>query len=373
MHEARVEDIKVADLREAFLKAPPLQISDIVHSPQEEVEFKTYLIHCMARIIVQFGGHGFEKFKDDLDKTQPASKKKIEVHKTELFPLPAMHIDESTIIGNADVDAAIANELQIRDSKFLDLLARFFGGDQLSLARRRALELLRAGHESDYHGWFWGVDLIGLFHGKIADAHGTLLTHFGKPNAGTRNPCCLAFHNTRLDRLPITTTSLPPFRTCRDLIFVSLYARVLHCLLLVSGYTSLDEYLSNVNSWLEVYSHAEKIYETYLTPGIVDDLRFERDIEVMEQANQERTNTDPPIPTEGDMVFENAILFLRDALISREFTDAVKAGDSGRILLVLKTWALSFRGNGRTKYAYEMLHVVHNLTSVWPEPIRYAL
>ena len=49
---------------------------------------------------------------------------------------------------------------------------------------------------------------------------------------------------------------------------------------------------------------------------------------------------------EGDMVFENAILFMRDGLISREFTDAVKAGDSGRVVLVLKTWALSYRGNG---------------------------
>ena len=45
------------------------------------------------------------------------------------------------------------------------------------------------------------------------------------------------------------------------------------------------------------------------------------------------------------MVFENAVLFLRDALISREFSDAVKVGDSGRVVLVLKTWALSFRGN----------------------------
>jgi hypothetical protein len=43
------------------------------------------------------------------------------------------------------------------------------------------------------------------------------------------------------------------------------------------------------------------------------------------------------------MVLENAILFMRDALISREFTDAVKAGDSERVVLVLKTWALSFR------------------------------
>jgi hypothetical protein len=77
-------------------------------------------------------------------------------------------------------------------------------------------------------------------------------------------------------------------------------------------------------------------------------------------------------PTDGDAVFENASLFLRDALMSREMNDAVKAGDSGRVVLVLKTWALSFRGNGRTKYAFEMLHLIHNLHSVWPAPVRYV-
>ncbi|KAH7917112.1 hypothetical protein BV22DRAFT_983924, partial [Leucogyrophana mollusca] len=52
------------------------------------------------------------------------------------------------------------------------------------------------------------------------------------------------------------------------------------------------------------------------------------------------------------------------------FTDAVKAGDSGRVVIILKVWALSFRGNGRTKYAYEMLHLIHNLSNVWPKAVR---
>jgi hypothetical protein len=30
---------------------------------------------------------------------------------------------------------------------------------------------------------------------------------------------------------------------------------------------------------------------------------------------------------------------------------------------------LSFRGNGRTKYAYEMLHLIHHLTKIWPKAI----
>ena len=58
-----------------------------------------------------------------------------------------------------------------------------------------------------------------------------------------------------------------------------------------------------------------------------------------------------------------------DALISWEFTNAVKVGDSEMVVLVLKTWALSFWENGWTKYAYKMLHLIHYLTKIWPKAI----
>jgi hypothetical protein len=70
-----------------------------------------------------------------------------------------------------------------------------------------------------------------------------MLMHWGKLATGGRDPNSLWYHNTRLNRLPLTLSSLLPFRTCRDLFFVSLYARVLHCLLLVSKTTYMEEYL----------------------------------------------------------------------------------------------------------------------------------
>jgi len=197
---------------------------------------------------------------------------------------------------------------------------------------------------------FWGTWIPGLFHAKIADALGTLLTHFRKPDTGARNPNSSWYENTRLDRLPITVTSLPPFHKCCDLLFISLYARILHCLLLVSGCNSLEEYLIKFTNWDDLMTHATMIFE-----------QFANSLRVQELRGQEG---------EGDTVFENAILFMRDALVSQEFTDAVKAGDSGRVVLVLKTWALSYRGNGQTKYAYKMLHLIHHLSKIWPKGIR---
>ena len=138
-------------------------------------------------------------------------------------------------------------------------------------------------------------------------------------------------------------------------------------------------------------SHAAEILECFANANYVQELREpraaeEKRAEAKEKAKKKSTTKQNPsereaddrptgkeeIPLEaqGDMVFENACLFLRDALLMRLFADAVKSGDSGLVILVLKHWVFSYRGNGRTKYAHEMLHLLHNLINVWTEEIR---
>jgi hypothetical protein len=301
--------------------------------------FRDCLVHCILRIVVNHGGEGFKKFQEALHRSFPTTPRKIDVHKTDLHPLPTWKIDKSTIVGNAEVDEAIVNKLQLKNQATTWMrYVRIIAGDQLSIARLRTLANLRSGNEGGYRSFAWGAWMPGLFHGKIADMHGFFVTHWGKPNAGTRSPGSLSFHNTLLRHLPITLTSLPTFRTCRDLVFVSLYARILHCLLHVSGYKTLEDYCENVHDWQTLKEHGSRILNEFASADRAAALREEREA-----------------GKGGDMVFEGAMLFLRDALtVSREYTNAVKAGDSGRILLVLKAWAL-IQGNGRTKYAYEML------------------
>ncbi|KII85581.1 hypothetical protein PLICRDRAFT_31751 [Plicaturopsis crispa FD-325 SS-3] len=365
--KARLEDMRVADLTTAFDAAPPLSITDIVLNEEEAKTFHACLIHCVLRIIITHGGEKFAKFSKDLDCCTPVTPQKIEVHRTPLHPINAFEIDESTIVGNANFVDTSFDVLWIkRLSRWLRYV-KIFAGDQLSIARLRSIVNIRAGHEGGYEGFGWGVWMPGLFHAKIADMHGFFVTHWGKPNAGTRNPGCLAFHNTVLHRHPILLSSLPPFRKCRDLVFVSLYARVLHLLLLVSHQSSLDSYADSVSSWGTLEKHAAEIVNKYASSAVVADMRWRR--QAQENAAAANPLAEPCTPA-GDMILENAILFLRDALISREFTDAIKCGDSGRVVLVLKTWAIGFRGNGRTKYAHEMLHLCHNISHVWPKGLR---
>lgn len=342
------------------------------------------MIHTILRVIVTHGGPGFARWRQDVKKSQPTTTMKIPVHKTNLHPIPALEMEEASIIGNVNVADAIDEEVKENpnDPDWL-LLIRILCGDQLTIARQRAIQNIRAGHECGLQSWKNIVLMPGLFHAKIADCHGLLETHFGKAHAGTRSPGGLAFHNTQIGRLPVVLSSLPSFHTCRDLIMVSLYSRILHCLLLISGKSSLQEYAQSIQSWPTLQWHAKLIYERYANADRVQELR---ELRIPEERRQQRENeaakkaakkagkkpNDKPLPhiKKGDMVFENTQLALRDMLVTREVADAIKCGDSSPVISVIKVWALAFRGNGRSKYAYEMLHLLQNLVNVWCDEIR---
>ncbi|KAK7029753.1 hypothetical protein R3P38DRAFT_3188615 [Favolaschia claudopus] len=382
LHKAERKDLLTATLDTSIRNARPLTLDDIILDETESTFLTKNMVHTILRIIVLHGGEGFQRWQDDLDASQPVSDDVIDVHQTALHPLPAMEIDESSITGNVEVIEEIMRTLDLNtDDPEYGKYVQIIAGDQLTIARQRSILNVRLGHESGAHSWRHIVLMPGLFHAKIADCHGVLETHFGKPSAGSRSPGSLGFHNTVLDRLPITLTSLPPFRTCRDLIMVSLYARVLHCLLLVSKADSLEECAASIKTWDTLVNHAEKIYTKYTDVDRVQELREKRIPEERTRDAKAKEAKKSNVPTDaskghlphirkGDMVFENAILFLRDALLTREFADTIKSGDSGCIVIILRLWAFSYRGNGRTKYAHEMLHVLHNLICVWTRELR---
>ncbi|KIM45742.1 hypothetical protein M413DRAFT_24874 [Hebeloma cylindrosporum] len=413
LHNAKLEDLAIKTLDERIKNARPLRLEDLELTEPESDLMDDALVYTILSIIVTHGGEGFEKWSENLKDTRPCSSNTIDVHQTPIHPLPAMEIDESTITGNVEIIEAITNELYPdSDHEISPEYVKIIAGDQLTIARQRSILNIRVGHEDGADSWKNIVLMPGLFHAKIADCHGLLTVHFGK--SSTRSPGSLAFHNTCLDRLPILLSSLPSFRVCRDLIMVSLYARVLHLLLQVSNMNTVEEYLAKYRSWSDVQTHAKMILELYADAGRVQELRQPRETAEHQRiakikAEQDATKSlqaaaralarkgpvNPsisPVPAaaasvsssklaqsglkkedQGDMVFENAVLFMRDALFTRLFADAVKAGDSGLVILMLKMWTFSYRGSGRSKYAHELLHLFHNLVNVWSEDLRYVI
>lgn len=370
LFSASPADMRTADLIHAHFTAPPLSINDIVLSQDESFALQNRLQHTALRLIVRFGGQPFAKFRDAVEASTPVTSQKIPLHKTEIYPLPAMDIDESKTTGNAEVMETIFHEvgLDMQTSSFADTVKLIFG-DQLSIARLRSLMDNRVGHDAFHQSYLFAAFGPGFFHHQMTATHAILETHWGSPGAGARNPGSLTFHNIVLDRKPIVLSSLPPYRTCRDLIFVSLCARLLHCLELVCGYEDIDEYAAQV-TYNTLWEDVGKVMSQFANPAVVAELREARDDALLMVNPEEPAPDGPQSVATGDMVFENAVLFMRDALVLREFTDAIKTGDSGRIITILKILALIYRGTKHTKYAHELLFLIHNLAHVWPKPLR---
>ncbi|KAI0348964.1 hypothetical protein OH77DRAFT_1539864, partial [Trametes cingulata] len=397
LFDAKPEDMQTSDLLDSFDHAQPLTVKDVLHTPAEAQLFQKSLEHTILRIIVN-SSDAFAHFGPHLLECLPDKEDTIPPHQTEVHPLPAMNIDESSVTGNADVMDTIFKELgfDIGTTKFSGVVRPVFG-DQLSIARLRTLMSNRAGHESLANSYSHLVFGPGFFHHQMALTHGIIETHWGDLTSGTRNPASLSFFNTVLDRKPIVLTSLPPYRTCRDLIFTSLSGCVLRCLELVAGCDDLDEYARTV-TFAQLREHTATILKLYGNPAEVPKLRRRREAELAQQnslatpatatpASTPATSTGmhppphmpnpaAPLPSaphssedsaadeatsapphEGDMVHENACLFLRDALILCEFTDAIKGGYSGRIIRVLKILVLMYP-ELNTHYLYDLRDIM---------------
>ncbi len=287
----------------------------------------------------------------------PVTEGKIPVHRTNTYPLPTMNIDESSTTGNAEVVDTVFTELghNFNSRQFCDTV-RIVNGDQLSIARLRGSRNNHVGHDSIRRLYLNLILANGLFHSQLHIAFGTLETHWGNPSLGQNDPGSLSFHETVLNRKPIILSSLPPYRTCCELVLVSLYARVLYCLEVITK-SRLEDYGKKV-TFCQLEIDATVILDRFASGSVVDKL-----------CTEHGTTEAGTLPA-GDMVYENAILMLRDGLIMQEFSDAIKCGNSGRIILSLQTLALYYCGSGRTKYAYEILVLCHNLKHVWPKPLR---
>jgi hypothetical protein len=188
-------DLNLHDFKSCAEQAATLTIDDILLNAEKTQFFNNCLIHCILQIIVAHGGEKFNKFQEALDLNLPETDEKIELHKTPLYPLPAINIDKSTIIGNAEVIKAIFEELHIITEDIEKEVMVFagdhatcvkvFAGDQLSLAWLRALLNIRAGQEKGYRDLVGGFGCQAYFTERYVMFMGCSLLTGGSPTAGT--------------------------------------------------------------------------------------------------------------------------------------------------------------------------------------------
>ncbi|KAG9083818.1 hypothetical protein FS749_005712 [Ceratobasidium sp. UAMH 11750] len=365
--------------RAAFLAAPCLELKDIILSDEERELHRRLMIHAVLRIIILNAGSEFGRYMPLLEASQPTTEHLIELHQSRTYPLPAMEIDESSVDGTIKVMETIYATVGI-DTTAEDFKnqVHFAAGDLKSIWNLRLAQQTRAGHDDPAYSFGNITSIIGLFHMLMAAVTGFLILHFGRPSAGIHNPGSLNYHNKLLERKPISITSPIPYTLAKNLIDVSLAARVIHCLIQELGCQTLEGYIKLLadldshnttpgssddsehalqKSWAQLVADATTVYDKYTDMYTVDELRMERKFA-------------KPGEARGDMVYEDALVFMRDMLNVHEIRAAVKRGDPGCILVIMKIFALSFRGAGQTHYAQEVLHIIHHVEKVWPTPLR---
>ncbi|KAF4590201.1 hypothetical protein EYR40_009400 [Pleurotus pulmonarius] len=273
----------------------------------------------------------------------------IPIHKTEQYPLPTMHIDESSLDGTLEVLETIITRTLEMDADAIKKHGVFIcAGDQLSIS---LLDKASASRRDD-------TDLVdnlsqytegqlGLFHVKMAGDRMVANEFWGTPNSDS--PWSLWKINSLLGRKAITAgwkaKSPTPFRPTYDLILsLTLPAHVLDAFRILCPRNSVEEWIIEVKTYKEVHDIAVQLHQQFCSARRVNDLRQLK---------------------RRDVPLENIILFIRDALILRALKFSVKRGDIGTVINILAHWMVMFRGTGKMpKYADALFQLLVHLKTM---------
>lgn len=165
---------------------------------------------------------------------------------------------------------------------------------------------------------------FGLFHAKMAGARLVVNEHWGKPNSKHAGSG-LWWDNNKLGRKQIVAgwqaSKATPWKPSHELLQISLAAHIKDGYRIFCGKDSLAEWAAATTKD-EFNRVTEAVYHNLFSTKAYDKLKSK---------------------PYRDTTLENTILFNRDALLYIEFVHAIKAGDIGRVVNVLKLWMVMMR------------------------------
>ncbi|KAF9369729.1 hypothetical protein CPB97_003345, partial [Podila verticillata] len=257
----------------------------------------------------------------------------MDVRKTVAFPLPTMKIDESTIAGNLAVLENITRiGLRLSDSWFHRARNIIIAGDQMTVARLLSLKIHRAIESDPYGGLAWVHPTPQLFHLQMTLCSTIYKTHLG---TDANTPGSLASFIALLESKGFNKEK-PEFKATDELLRIVFDA-------------------TSMVLW-ETLHDADTSVELDMS-GVVDII-----INAITDLKQAKPSFNGRPCTTADI---NALYFLRDMIVFIEFSDAIKAGDRGRIRCVLPTIALMMHGGGNSNYALELLRLLYGIRHAW--------
>ncbi|KAF8879786.1 hypothetical protein CPB85DRAFT_1234405 [Mucidula mucida] len=280
---------------------------------------------------------------------------KIALHKTEQYPLPAMHEDESSIDGTIRVYLTILKQLGVTNEEIRAHGLIFADGDLLTASLIDKIESARRNSPGEIEGLKMVIRRFGLFHAKMAGCRMVVNKHWNKTGAASG----LWWENNRLLKRKNMTAGWKKQKSTRwkpshELLEISLAGHIKDAFRIFCEQEDLDAWAEDA-TMEEFDDVAQKAFDQLFTTAAYD--------EVHEKAEEER-----------DTIFENAILQNRDMLWYSVLVYAIKSGDIGRVILVLRMWMVMMRTpKTMPKYADAIFETLARLDSYDPKLKAYFL
>jgi hypothetical protein len=280
------------------------------------------------------------------------------------FPTRATIIEEATTRGNLLYhDEIYLNQFK-RTTDSLSKYAIPSINDQLTNARIRAGQILRAQDTNAWNRREVFQLAFGLFHLCLNLVWGILHAHRGTVNmTGSLSYFFSLMEKTRLGNdQPDYHTLLAALTQILDGLLLSAWRR--EC-----GSVSLEAFAKSKPTAQQLRDIATRILNEYATPFTAPEPESDPDspdVSVDSDSDEEVTpRADTSELAKQDIAHHNIRLLTRDLLVVTALTCAISDGDFGRIEDFLPQLAIMFRGLGCNKYCTEILHFLHNLKVVW--------
>ncbi|KAI1791172.1 hypothetical protein LXA43DRAFT_1142675 [Ganoderma leucocontextum] len=268
----------------------------------------------------------------------------VSSEKTEFFPLPALAQEEASVQGTIRVVTKIFKGLLELAEELIDSELRLLVGDWLSIRNLRLMKEEVSYELTSFARMGWIQEASMPFHFQLNAMYMLFRTHLGHPN--DNNPSSLEHHRTLLRRAKLDTKK-PEYNKARQLVEHSLVARIIDCTRVA---LSLQSH-SDLRSWKPDWDEFEDIVSKVIAQFV-------------------NTSAGHSALLAGDEVLASSIFFNRDALLFREFSEAIRDGDVGRMWVVLDFWVFMMRGAGCHNYGNEILEMKAQYQHIFTPELR---
>lgn len=348
----RPEDMKLQPMLDKFAKSSPLKMSDLCPSISAMKSYRHQTVVTVSKILIKYV-EGFQRIQAADILQHPERRPLPKGYKTVFHPLRASTIEEASVEGNLLVHDDIYTVQLKKSTKDLNVYAIPTFNDQLTNARIRGAQQLRAKDISSWERREIFQIAFGTFHLVMNFIWVILETHRGSMNQiGSLTHLFTVLEKTRLG------AEHPDYHTLLAALMQVLDGLVLNMWRTECGYSSLKGYAQAEPTADMVFECAHRIVDKYTTPSLsfepVDPKSPPKDLDgsTLSAAHEDSIN-------------DNIIILTRDLLYVAELVNSVSTGDFGQVEDILPTIACMFKGAGSNNYSTEILHLLFNIKEVW--------